>query len=287
MKDKVCEILLKAYKGGKLAPLYILRSQTPQWGQDPISLNEWCKGLASQILAEQFQLNPEQAKAKIELGHSDLLFVSKDPDNKNYKADEQGVIEFLKAHEYPPLELKHKILFVFEADKLTPLLLNRWLKTLEEPNDNVSTFLIVDGNHSLLETIESRAITFRIKNEIKPFNSERPIPENFHEFVLNELENNTSLKEALTETQISLLSKAAKNEQFHTYLDFTRGSYLCEELLYSLGMEFATQHELRGHSSERLLDEIQWFQKSKTFNNPQADRIIGLLQAITTVNLGI
>ncbi|MCR9205127.1 MAG: hypothetical protein NXH75_11145 [Halobacteriovoraceae bacterium] len=283
----VSEIILKSYRVGKLAPLYILRSQTPGWGQSPISLKNWTLDLASKLLADHFKLEIEQARAKAEIGHSDLLFVTKEKDNKSYKADEQGVVEFLKAHEHPALELKHKLIFVHEADKLTPLLANRWLKTLEEPNENVTTFLLVDGNLPLLQTIESRAITLRIKNTSVSLEEKKEISDNFHQFVLEETERNSAIKENLTETQLGQLKKAAKSEQFHCYLDFTRGAHYCEYLLYNLGMEFVTQSQLKGHSSERVLEEIQWFQKTKAYNNPQSDRVLGLLQAITTVNLGI
>lgn len=284
---RVSEIILKSYKEGKLAPLYILRSQTPSYGQTPISLKNWTLELASKLLAQHFQLEIEQAKAKAEIGHSDLLFVTKEKENKSYKAEERGVVEFLKAHEHPPLELKHKLIFVHEADKLTPLLANRWLKTLEEPNENVTTFLLVEGNLPLLQTIESRAITLRIRNTTSSLDERKEIPENFHQFILEETENNLTIQENLTETQLGQLKKAAKNEQFHSYLDFTKAGHHCEYLLYNLAMEFVTHSELRGQSSERVLEEIKWFQKTKTYNNPQSDRIIGLLQAITTVNLGI
>lgn len=283
----VSDILLKAYQKGTLAPLYILRSQTAQWGQEEIDLDSWTQNLASEILASQFSLSAEQARNKVEIGHSDLLFVHKDPDHKNYKAEEQGIIEFLKAHEYPPLELKQKCIFVHDADKLTPLLANRWLKTLEEPNENITTFLVIDGNAPLLETIESRAITFRIKNLSKTNQEKKDLPESFHTFVAQELSENKRIKDSLTEAQAGALQKAAEQQKIHHYLDFTRNGHHCEELLYHLVMEYATHSDLHGHGADNLLHEIQWYQQTKIYNNPQADRIIGLLQAVTTLDVGV
>lgn len=282
--DYVTDILINAFRNKKLAPLYIIRSQTPPLGSQPIDLKDWARDFASLCIEDHFKVDSLRAHQRVELGHSDILFVEKDPDSKSYKHEEQGVIEFYQSHEHPPLELNHKLIFVSEAEKIPVQLANKWLKTLEEPISGATTFLMVDGNTPLLQTIESRAITLRLRRPPEMPLRKLKAGEDFHEFVrdhISELDESTSLNEA----EIKDLTLAAQGAKIHLYLQFVRHGHNCETYLYQLLLDFMALSNLSLREANENLHELQWFQKTREYNNAPADRIIGLLQSVTTVNI--
>ena len=72
------------------------------------------------------------------------------------------VARFLKEDVYTlPNDLEHKFYIIEEADKMTHQAQNAILLTLEEPPSFVHFFLLCSNSQSLLETIRSRAPTFK------------------------------------------------------------------------------------------------------------------------------
>ena len=56
----------------------------------------------------------------------------------------------------------HKVGIVFEADRMNVQSANAFLKTLEEPPDGTTLFLLTARPYNLLDTIRSRCLNFRI-----------------------------------------------------------------------------------------------------------------------------
>ena len=60
-----------------------------------------------------------------------------------------------------------KVGIVFEADRMNVQSANAFLKTLEEPSDGTTLFLLTSRPYDLLDTIRSRCLNFRIPTEFQ------------------------------------------------------------------------------------------------------------------------
>ena len=84
----------------------------------------------------------------------------KDP---NYLvADAEAMIRYF---EFKPVQSSRKFAIIPEGHKLTTQVANKCLKLLEEPNGQSTIFLLNPRGQKLLETIQSRGLTLRIKAE--------------------------------------------------------------------------------------------------------------------------
>lgn len=55
-----------------------------------------------------------------------------------------------------------KVGIIFDADRMNPASANAFLKTLEEPTDGTTLFLLTSRPYDLLDTIRSRCLNFRV-----------------------------------------------------------------------------------------------------------------------------
>lgn len=84
----------------------------------------------------------------------------KDP---NYMVnDAEAMIRFF---EFRPVQGSRKFAVIPEGHKMTNQVANKCLKLLEEPNGNSTIFLLNPRGVKLLDTIQSRGLTVRIKSE--------------------------------------------------------------------------------------------------------------------------
>lgn len=63
---------------------------------------------------------------------------------------------------------ERKVGIIFEADRMNTQSANAFLKTLEEPPDGTTLFLLTTRPYDLLDTIRSRCLNFRIPAEADP-----------------------------------------------------------------------------------------------------------------------
>ncbi len=256
------EIILDRYEKSKLAPLYIIRGPI---NNESVDLEEWADDLSKKLI--------EKVKGPFEdfsqLGHSDLIFLHKDKEAKEFRLKDPAVTEFNKAHNYPPLELKHKFIFVFNAEAISTALANKWLKTLEEPLDSISTFFLCEKPTRLLQTIESRAITLRLKPK-NSFKTLSPTSGDFHHYLGGKLTDKTSEK----------LSVYIRKGSLHHLLEFIKAGQEERRLIFDHLNEFIIAHPANIRIKSKWLEELKWFQKSKAYNNMVSERFVGLLQVI-------
>jgi len=289
MTDHIHDILLRDNESCTLAPLYIIRRQNHLSTDSQTFPEEWVQGLITKILSREFNLSFKEAAHRAELGHSDILLVKKKAEHKLYKVDERGILEFIKAHQHSPLELKNKFIFVFEAEKVPPTISNKWLKTLEEPKKNVSTILLIDGDKPLMSTIESRAITLRLKGEKKIPLSDGKSVSHFHQYVLSfldKLDKNLERKDAgvfsLTKDQRSNLEIAAENQDLYAYSEIVKSSKSFEEFFFNLTLEYASSIENDFLKCQELLDVVKWYQTSLEYNNSSTSRIFSFIKTVSS-----
>ena len=92
----------------------------------------------------------------------DVITVSRDPDRMTLGVDKA---RFIKNDVVVyPVELKHKIYIIEEADKLTVQAQNALLLTLEEPPEYAVFLLLCEQSSLLLETVRSRAPIIRTES---------------------------------------------------------------------------------------------------------------------------
>jgi DNA polymerase III subunit delta' len=91
--------------------------------------------------------------------HPDVMLLEKD--EKSFKIEQVQKLKELT--HYGPAEGAYKVIIINDADTLTLQAANSFLKTLEEPPENVTFILICNREEGLLPTIASRCqkIIFR------------------------------------------------------------------------------------------------------------------------------
>ena len=109
MKDNLQTILFKKYQDQLLASLYILNYDSSR--TDP---NLW----VNEFLTQFTQV----------IDHPDVLKINKAEKENEYKVDSVEIRDFLKFINYRPLQLEKKIIFLFDAHDISPILSNKLLK---------------------------------------------------------------------------------------------------------------------------------------------------------------
>ncbi|NMB69931.1 hypothetical protein GYA27_01905 [candidate division WWE3 bacterium] len=105
----------------------------------------------------------------------DLISIDLEEDKKSIGiAVVKQAIKFLAER---PFQEKNRILFIFNADKLTDEAQNSLLKTLEEPPEQALIFLISRSTGALLDTINSRCrkLVFRDDTNVSKPDTENNI----------------------------------------------------------------------------------------------------------------
>lgn len=264
-------LILSAYQNGKLAPFYIIRPPMMSSGSGEL-ISSW----AQRVCQEVFKLENQREISKEDLakGYADFIFIEKEKDQKEYKVKDQAVSDFIKAHNYPSLQFKYKLIFVQSAEAISDIILNKWLKILEEPDQSVVTFFLVGNEEKLLDTIESRAITLRLKAEKPPNFSNISYTEGFPHFLKQKLGDE---KESLSEKTVADLSAFTENPLPHLFLEVVKNNRATRNFAFEAMLDFAAARDLPYLKQYEILKEIEWFKKSQTFNNSASERFYGLL----------
>tara|TARA_Y100000780_G_C13696001_1_gene422540 strand:- start:38494 stop:39405 length:912 start_codon:yes stop_codon:yes gene_type:complete len=284
-------LLLRLYKNQRLAPFYIIRG--------PLSSNycpllEWAHEFSNLLLQQANGLSPQEASDKVKLGHSDLLFITKEieseggseknkgrakplQDHKAYKVDDPHMNSYFKAVQYGPMELEQKFIFVDKGQLISEYFANKWLKTLEEPTANVTTLFLVENQVPLLNTIESRAITLRVQSE--DLNETYPIPEEHEDF-------STFLKKLSAHWELPKSARKKLDEycerpsHYHLALDAIKEAPQLRSWLYQTMNDYMLTPNHTLYAQQHWLEEIKWFDKAETFNNSPSERFYGLLRCV-------
>lgn len=279
-----CNILLNLHNKNKLGPLYIIRPPILGDNLEKNDPNQWIHSFFHKLISNNKNCSPEQAVELETLGVSDLYHIKKNKDHKEYKVEEESVLEFIKAHSYPPLEFPYKIIAVHEADKLSEKISNKWLKTLEEPLSHVTTLFLTSSNRPLLKTIESRAITLRLSPDESVTIEAPESQENFPQYLQRLLQGEGKLAQTVSETQKKHLLKYTKSpEKIHHFLDSLKGSRPLQSELYKVFQSYVEVKAPGPRLMGQWLEETQWFEEAATYNNAPQERFVGLLQLVQSI----
>lgn len=135
------------------------------------------QALQNNRLAHAILLHGDNLKALeavcFTLGHllleCDITKVAKHPDfftlrptNKMRQINAERTRELTRKIQHSPNQGARKVAAIYEADRMNTTAANAFLKTLEEPPGNTTIFLLTTRPYSLLATIRSRCLNFRL-----------------------------------------------------------------------------------------------------------------------------
>ena len=122
------------------------------------------KGIGKSLLAEKFLCKIFNSNNDYELiknkSHPNVLNIKKNNDKKNIEIDQ--IREIIKFTNQSSFNNKSRFIIVDDAEFLNLNSSNALLKNLEEPNDNVFFILDFNSDMSVLDTIKSRCIEYKI-----------------------------------------------------------------------------------------------------------------------------
>ena len=122
------------------------------------------KGIGKSLLINNFLLKIFNSNNDQELianmTHPNILNIKKTNDKKNIEIDQ--IREVVKFTNQSSFNNKARFIIIDDAEFLNINSSNALLKNLEEPNENVFFILIFNSDMSLLDTIKSRCIEFKI-----------------------------------------------------------------------------------------------------------------------------
>lgn len=124
-------------------------------GDDLESLKEVCFTISKQLLnsgGSNIQKHPD--------------FFSIRPINKMRQINAESIRELIKQIQHTPNQAQQKVAAIYEADRMNLTAANAFLKTLEEPPQDTTIFLLTSRPYALLDTIRSRCLNFRLPTEL-------------------------------------------------------------------------------------------------------------------------
>lgn len=124
-------------------------------GQNLTALEELALALSAKLLG-----------CKADKVKSHLDFFSLRPINKMRQINAEKTRELIKSIFKSPQQSSRKVCFIYEADRMNKAAANAFLKTLEEPPLNTNIFLLTSRPYSLLDTIRSRCLNFRLPSSL-------------------------------------------------------------------------------------------------------------------------
>lgn len=219
------QVLKKRYEDRRLASLYILRYNSKH--TNPC---EWAQEFLAQMTV-------------VKNDHPDVLTIKRNEDENDYRVDGVQWAQLQRFIQFRPIKLKNKFVFIYDAHRISDILSNKLLKTFEDSPKELTIFLFLKDQQTLLPTILSRAISLQIHAEKGPVAS--------HNF--STLKNPTKIIEeikSLDEGESVFISSVI-DEVLHNSPHFEQVS--------------------------ELLESIEAFEKYAEFNNSQASRIALIL----------
>lgn len=248
IEGKLLEGLLTNFNNGQAAPFYIARAKSQE------QIKEWEYTLISKFFNSNYE-------SLLENGHPDLLFIEKGEKEKNYTVDDPSLEEFFRLLPYGPTKSSHRFFIIHEGHKLTERLLNKLLKTLEEPPKNTTIIINLPSEYKILETITSRAITISLPTlDSYPAIEKLKNAEQFRDLLADKLESNGhSFKDSF-----KFLSGDLGTQEYINSLKKKR-----DEIPVVLSSIIETLNETNANhqNHQLLLDEIQKLEEAMIYHS--------------------
>lgn len=250
---KTIERLKKSAKAGELSHSYIFE------GPDGIGKKTMAMEFAKMVLciSEEKPCGICSSCRKIESGNHPDLFVQKPEKKKNAVKSSYSVSDIEKIQmemRRKPNESEKKLFIITEGEKLSVDSQNKFLKTIEEPMENVITLILVSNSNMLLKTTTSRCQLVKL---------ERVSPEdmaNYLECNYGDIENMETVL-AFSDGNIGRAIELLKDESFQSrrdrVIDITMDIMEKDITKVFSGLKFF--EEEKGYAVEMLDIMVSWF----------------------------
>ena len=187
------------------------------------------------------------------INHEDYLEITPSKEDGNYSLDDfKPFFSFLS---YKSTKAKRKIILIKHAEKITTVLSNKLLKTLEEPPIPATIFLINDKKISLLETIVSRSIKLRV-----PIKTEQ-----------------TKNSNELIESLLSLPT--------HQIIDKLKSAPKKENQIINDVLNLCAVSKISYDQIQKIQNLIHEYQEDKTYHNAATHRLFELANILKNLKL--
>ncbi|WP_419168455.1 hypothetical protein [Halobacteriovorax sp.] len=195
-QDLAFKALFERYKSSQMAHFYTLHT-AGQLEVDEKSkiLSNWTTNFLENILMFENNWDHGHASESLTLGHEDILII--ETEEKSYKVSDKKIEEFFDFIRFRPSKLKYCITIFKDSQKISPILANKLLKTLEEPPAGHLFIFLKSSNEKSLATIDSRTINIHITNDSND-NIDKIQNLDFHSFLDRSCKDN-ELKDILVE----------------------------------------------------------------------------------------
>ncbi|MDD0852725.1 hypothetical protein HBN50_06435 [Halobacteriovorax sp. GB3] len=261
MNEKIETILLNKWANEQLAHFYIFKmAPGPNAREQLISFT---RSFLSKTISKEKEFSEKKAIDLIDQGHPDILFINEHQE-KSYTLNDQAITDFIKFHQYNHFEFNHRFCILSDAHQLSDVILNKFLKTLEEPNKKTTIIFLEHTGIKLLPTIESRALVIALRNNEKKRQFEFPT---FIEQAKNDI--------------LGLRECAWHNlDDLQTLTEQIKKDKALEDQLCSLATEWLLAKSDNYKHLDDITNFIEWYDKSKTFHNPLTQRVSELVALI-------
>lgn len=255
------QILINKWDNRTLSHFYIFRTRPSETARS--LLNDMTKEFLSTVLAKEKNITVESSYNIINGGHPDILYIDENERAKNYTLNDEAITDFLKFHTYGNFEMKHRFAIINDATFLSEVILNKFLKTLEEPSKNTTIIFLEPTGVRLLPTIESRAITF---NFIGKEDSNSAKGESFYNYLRS--------KQDFTEIEKEHLHYESK------FYEYTKGNKILERKFFEHAITWAISNTDNFTILNDIQKIMQWTERSLTFHNSESQRITAILNIL-------
>ncbi len=239
MNNKLETLLITKAMANQLAHLYLITPNLTD--ENNLSLN-WLIEAITKIFTKH---DPQTISLK---NHTDFLML-KPHEGKNYNSDQ--IHEFFQFLKTDALSQKKKFVVISEGHKITELMANKLLKSLEEPPIALSVFIVNPVKAQMLSTIKSRAIQL-------PF------------FKSEEKEQSLEIIEHM--------------DSFSEFSDFIQSKQLGNSELMTICAKIGFEYLRNQNDALRMIELIKKLEKESLYHNSAnslAIRIYDLLKDIT------
>lgn len=171
--NQIIDILTNKARSKELAHFYTVTPIT-----EDIDCEEFVEKLLLNLVAQNTgNMSHPQNGHEFLVNNPDILFIQTTAGSYSIKNNDfSDFFDFLKSR---PLVLDKKFIVIKEAHKVSEILWNKLLKSLEEPEVSVTIFLINNKKVDLLPTITSRTI----KITLYPHNKDLNHSKNIYDFL--------------------------------------------------------------------------------------------------------
>lgn len=268
-KLKHIEILFNQWKSNRLSHFYILEAHSSVEDKQTF-LRKTIDEFLINVLATEKNIAPDNARNILEQGHADILNIVKSDKGTEYTIKSGDFNPFFNFLGYKNLELKQRFLIVEQAHLIGKTISNKLLKSLEEPTPNTTILFLADSTAHMLETINSRAIKWTLRDQETQLECFSNTSERKN--VIEKLNGGNS-----TSTLLAGYLEGQINE--HEIIDKFKGKTDFEECFKTIinSLSNTNSHTQIKHE---ILEQMAWWTKAREFNNSPQESLVKLLNSL-------